>query len=141
MTTGLDFLDTTIQKTHKWLNQIKEDLGWEDDRRAYDTLRAVLQTLRDRLPVNEAANFAAQLPLLVRGIYFEGWDPAGKPVKIRHQDDFVQAVLDKIDWNTGEIDGYEATRAVFRVIADHVTEGEVKNVKDNLPEQIRGLWP
>jgi uncharacterized protein (DUF2267 family) len=137
----LDFIDTTVQKTHRWLNQLKEHLGWTEDRRAYEALRAVLHTLRDRLSVNEAANFAAQMPLLIRGIYFEGWDPSNKPVKIRHMADFADMVLSRIDWDTGDTDGAEITRAVFKVLSEHMTPGEIQKVKDNLPEDIKELFP
>jgi uncharacterized protein (DUF2267 family) len=139
--TGLDFIDTTVQKTHKWLNQLKDDLNWTDDQRAYEVLRAVLHTIRDRLPVYEAANFAAQMPLLVRGIYFEGWDPAGKPLKIRHVDDFADAVIGHLGGDTSDIDVIEAARAVFRVLNEHMTAGEIDNVKSNLPHDIKALWP
>jgi uncharacterized protein (DUF2267 family) len=72
--TGLDVFDQTLQKTNIWLKEIMDDLG-PDRQRAYHALRAVLHTLRDRLTVEEAAHLSAQLPLLVRGIYFEGWHP------------------------------------------------------------------
>jgi uncharacterized protein (DUF2267 family) len=63
-------------------------LGWEDKQKAYGALRAVLQALRDRLTVDEVAQLGAQLPVLISGIYYEGWDPASKPARIRHKSEF-----------------------------------------------------
>ena len=75
--TGLDVFDTTVHKTHVWLNDIMQELGWEDRHKAYLGLRTTLHALRDRLTVEETAQLAAQLPMLIRGLYYEGWDPRG----------------------------------------------------------------
>src|SRR5258706_13987050 len=80
--------DTTIRKTADWLRQIMQALGWENEQRAYLALRAVLHTLRDRLPIAEAAHLGAQLPMLIRGFYYDGWKPASKPLKL-HLDEFL----------------------------------------------------
>jgi len=73
--TGVAAFDSTIQTTNVWLHDIMERLGWQDRHRAYHALRAVLHALRDRLPVDQAAALGAQLPMLVRGFYYEGWHP------------------------------------------------------------------
>jgi len=66
------------------------DTNWQDPRKAYQALRSTLHTLRDRLTVDEVAQLAAQLPMLVRGFYYEGWDPTGKPLKVRDLESFSQ---------------------------------------------------
>ncbi|GIX16454.1 MAG: hypothetical protein KatS3mg119_0640 [Rhodothalassiaceae bacterium] len=139
--TGLEVFDETVQKTNIWLKEIMEELGLSR-RRAYEVLRAVLQSLRDRLTVDEAAHLSAQLPMLVRGIFFEGWHPAGTPHKWRSLDEFlaeVRAHMGSAD--VADIDLEEAARAVFGVIARHVSAGEVADVRQSLPEPVRRLWP
>jgi uncharacterized protein (DUF2267 family) len=70
-----------------------DELGWEDAHKAYQALRLVLHTLRDRLTVEEAVQFAAQLPMLVRGFYYEGWAPTGNPLKHRHKQEFLSNIF------------------------------------------------
>jgi uncharacterized protein (DUF2267 family) len=138
--TSLSPFDSTIQVTHVWLNDVQEDLGWEEVYRAYRALRAVLHALRDRLPVDQVAALAAQLPMLVRGFYYEGWHPHGKPLRERHKQDFLAHVAEAFgDEPPSELE--RVTRTVFRVLAEHVSAGEIESVKKCLPAELRSLWP
>ncbi|WP_439409079.1 DUF2267 domain-containing protein [Bradyrhizobium sp. DASA03076] len=136
---GLDVFDETIHKTNSWLKEIAQQLGLER-RGAYQVLRAVLHCLRDRLTVNEAADLGDQLPMLVRGIYYEGWHPAGKPEKIRSLEDFLDAITSRLQPQQ-PVDTEDAARAVFRTLEHQVSAGEIRQVIDNLPKTIRALWP
>ncbi|HET6467829.1 MAG TPA: DUF2267 domain-containing protein [Geminicoccaceae bacterium] len=138
-TTGLEVFDTTVQRTNIWLNEIAAQIG-PDRQRAYHVLRAVLHALRDRLTPDEAAHLSAQLPMLVRGLFFEGWHPAHKPDKDRSEEDFLHRVRAGM---TGiqPINAEAAATAVFRVVARHVTAGESAHVRDMLPKEVRRLWP
>ena len=123
MNTGLSAFDSTIQTTHIWLNELKNLLGCPDDpHRAYLALRAVLHALRDRLSVDEAASLAAQLPMLVRGFYYEGWHPHGKPARERKKEEFLAHV--RADFRQDpDVDPESVARAVFQLLASHVTAG------------------
>jgi len=103
-------------------------------------LRAVLHCPRDRLTVNEAAQLADQLPMLVRGIYYEAWHPAGKPEKIRSRDEFLSRISAHFS-RTRPINAEHAARAVFQVLQDHVSAGEIREVMEELPHEIRMLEP
>lgn len=135
--TNIDGIDTTIQKTNVWLKEIMEGLGWTDRNKAYIALRAVLHALRDRLPVDEAVNLGAQLPMLVRGIYYDQWRPHGRPIKYSRQGflDFVQC-----QFNEPDIDSEKITHAVFSVLARKVAQGEIQDIKQMLPKPMRELW-
>jgi uncharacterized protein (DUF2267 family) len=137
--TGLAAFDSTLQTTNIWLHDIQERLGWRDSHRAYHALRAVLHTLRDRLPVDQAAALAAQLPMLIRGFYYEGWHPHGKPVKERHKEEFLAHISEAFRENP-LVDPEEIVQAVFQVLSKHITRGEIERVKQSLPTEIRSLW-
>ena len=137
--TSLAAFDSTLQTTNIWLNDVLERLGWPDHLRAYHALRAVLHALRDRLPVDQAAALAAQLPMLVRGFYYEGWHPHGKPVKERHKQDFLAHIAAAFREGPA-VDPERVARAVFQVLSKHVTAGEIEGVKRSLPTELRSLW-
>jgi len=138
-TTGLDTFDTSLQKSNIWLKEIMEDQGWEDRHRAYLALRSVLHTLRDRLPPDEATDLGAQLPMLIRGLYYEGYKPSGKPTK-EHKEQFLSHVS-KAFQNDPEIDPERVVRSVLGLLARRVSEGEIKDVRGSLPKDIHDLWP
>jgi uncharacterized protein (DUF2267 family) len=103
-------------------------------------LRAVLFALRDRLAPTEAAHLAAQMPTLIRGIYYEGYRPADKPKTIRSRDEFLASINAHLK-NVRPIDSADAARAVFKVIQRHIAKGEIEEVKQALPQDIRELFP
>jgi uncharacterized protein (DUF2267 family) len=137
--TGLEVFDRTLQITNTWLGELMDAMHWNDRHKAYHALRAVLHTLRDRLPVNVAVHLGAQLPMLVRGLYYEGWHPADKPLKERSRDEFVAHVTEAFLFDV-EAEPERITRAVFRIMSKHITAGEAEKVKLVLPEPIRELW-
>ena len=144
-TTTIPVFQNTIRKTNEWLNEIMTLLDWDDRQRAYKALRAVLHTLRDRLTVEEATDLAAQLPMLIKGIYFDCWNPTGKPIKLKTTEEFVNAVNKSFPDpgfpEPGLVeDPQEITRAVLKVLASHVSPGEIKDVVGSLPESLRELW-
>jgi uncharacterized protein (DUF2267 family) len=138
--TGLDAFDRTIHKTNSWLKDVAEALDWQDRHRAYLGMRATLHALRDRLTAQEVAQLAAQLPMLIRGFYYEGWDPTGKPLKERHIEPFLARIAQEFR-GEDRVDPEQVARAVFAVLARRVTEGEIEDVRHVLPAEIRSLWP
>lgn len=142
---SVEAFDTTIQKTNEWLRDIANELGDDNRRHAYLALRGTLHAVRDFLPLDESAQFSAQLPMLVRGIYFEGWDPSDTPTKDRSRERFlgrVETALERALWNEDyPIDADQAARAVLRVISDRIAGGEMDQVRRVMPERIRELWP
>jgi uncharacterized protein (DUF2267 family) len=138
--TDLDVIETTLQKTNSWLNELMELLGWQDKHKAYLALRVTLHALRDRLTVEEVAQLAAQLPMLIRGFYYEGWDPTGKPLKERHKEQFLARIKQQFRGDD-RIDPEQVARAVFTVLSNRISEGEIEDIKHVLPAEIRDLWP
>jgi uncharacterized protein (DUF2267 family) len=138
-TTGQIGFDRTVQETNTWLNDISDAMG--DPRRsvAYHALRGTLFALRDRLPPAEVFDLSAQFPMLLRGLFFEGYRPQGKPEKM-HRDEFFERVQKELQ-SAGGANVENAVRAVFQVLDQHVGTGEIQDVRRALPADLRDLWP
>lgn len=139
----IEVFETTLKKSYEWLSDLNTLLGWKDSHRSYLALRATLHALRDRLPVDLGANFSSQLPMLIRGFYYEGWKPSATPVKGRSKQDFIELVALHLENTSLEYDEdlEKIIRSVFLVITHHISIGEIYHIKQALPDPIAKLFP
>jgi uncharacterized protein (DUF2267 family) len=138
---ALEIFDAPLQKTQIWLNELMSELHWDNKpQKTFLALRTALHALRDRLTVEEAVHLGAQLPILIRGFYYEGWTLTQKPVKERHKSDFLDHVA-RVFRDDDTVDPEKVMRAVFKVLARHISSGEIKDVKHVLPKSLQELWP
>jgi uncharacterized protein (DUF2267 family) len=138
-TTGLEVFDKTLHTTNQWLDEICAEIG-PDKHLAWHVLGAVLRSIRDELLIGQSAHLAAQLPLLIRGAYFDQYRPAAQPVAERSQEDFIARIRQELAGCRPVRPDLAAT-AVMRTLNRHITEGQVKKARDALPKGIRALWP
>ena len=136
--THLDILDRSVEKTCVWIDDLAEELGTDDRQHAYRVLRAFLHSLRDHISVNEAAQLAAQLPVFVRGVFYEGWDPSRTEIHVRDVDTFLRRIADEA-LLAGETEASFAAAAANRVISRHISLGEAESVLHVLPGHLRDL--
>jgi len=138
--TGIASLDNATHQVNVWLNELTDLMHWDDKQHSYRLLRSVLHALRDWMNPDEAADLGAQLPMLVRGIYYEGWNPSATPVTERNRDDFVTRL--QTDFKTDPLGNPDAAiTAVLTVIASHLNHGELIQVRDTMQKPLRELWP
>ena len=138
-TTALPVIDKTIQETNLWLKTLMNELGTEDRHDAYGALKAVLHALRDRIGPENAVHLGAQLPILVRGIYYEGWHPATTPTHERHVGPFLEHLADRLPLRLAE-HPEKTARAVFNLLWQKIDQGEVAKIIEILPVGLRELW-
>jgi uncharacterized protein (DUF2267 family) len=134
--TGVDSLDRSVEKTNAWLADVAAAFGTEDRRLAYKVTRSWLHTLRDRLPVQVAAHLAAQLPELLRGVFYEGWNPSRVPIKYGRGDYIARFVRE------AQIHVSEAPNALWLVTAalsKHISAGAIAEAKAVLPADVASL--
>jgi uncharacterized protein (DUF2267 family) len=137
---GLESIDHTVQVTHIWINELDARLHWNNKARAYRLLKSVLHGLRDSLQINEAVDLGAQLPTLLRGAYYEQWRPGAIRARGRSIEAFLAGVDESFQRdplpNTAQ-----AVMAVFQLLTKRISEGEIQDVRQMLPAEIRNVWP
>jgi uncharacterized protein (DUF2267 family) len=138
--TGDYTLDRIVHKANEWLDDLDARFGWQDKHKTYQAARTVLHVLRDRLQTNEAVQLGAQLPTLLRGIYYDGWQPEKTPTRQRKQEDFLQSVVEHYQGRDA-LEPRRLVEGVFGLLESRVSAGEIDDVKAELPDSLLELWP
>lgn len=136
-----DLIESTIQTSRRWFHELREklDLPEEEAGRAFHALRAGLHAIRDRLPTSEAIHLGAQLPTLVRGIYYDGFRLTNDESKIRSRPEMIQRVQRELEPDK-RLSALAVLEAVIALIEAHVSAGEIDKVVSTLPKPIAELW-
>lgn len=137
---GLEVIDHSVHQTHEWINELAARLGWVSKRSALRLMRVTLRHIRDHLLADEAAQFSAQLPVVIRGFFYEGWVPKLTPIRERRHQDFLSFIGNAMQ-ETEEYNGSADLKCVFDLLNSRISRGEVEDVRANLPKDIRDLWP
>lgn len=133
-------LDSTLQQANNWLRAVMERLGTDDAHTGHAAMRVALHALRDRIGPENAAHLGAQLPTVIRGIYYDGWHLSSTPMKERHKQQFLDHVRKELRTGTA-IDPEAAVGAVFEVVTEKTAEGEAVKLARLFPKEMRELWP
>ena len=140
MAGAADVIDRTLQTTRTWLAEIQERLRTADAGQAYKALEATLHAVRNRLGPRSATALGEQLPLLIRGIYYQGWNPLAEPNQERRLASFLELVSRAV--NGGQpLEAEASVRAVLEVLCRHLPADETRRVEQAFPQELRRLWP
>jgi uncharacterized protein (DUF2267 family) len=131
--------DDDVIQPRTLLNEVMDDQG-PDRQTAWHILGAVLRAVRDNLPAELAAHLGSQLPLLVRGAYYDQYQPDKQPMRMRSQGEFLGRIEEEMAFSR-PVNAAEAVRSVFAVLEAHVDPGQLRKVREALPAEIRALWP
>jgi uncharacterized protein (DUF2267 family) len=137
--TGYASFSTTVDKANHILAQIEDAYGWPKERRgqSYAALRSVLHALRDRMTVEQSAHFAAQLPMVIRGMFYEGWEPSHVPQKMSG-DEFRQRVREGFSYNV--VGGTDPlVKNVLHALRHYVGDGEWSNITTTMPKELASI--
>lgn len=138
--TGIAALDGATQQANIWLNDLDQIAHLDSKQSAYRLLRATLHTLRDWVNADQAADLGAQLPVLLRGIYYEGWNPSAKAKHPRNKDAFVADV--QSEFKADPLRNPDlAIGAVFVLLNKHAGSGQLTQMRNALQKPLRELWP
>ena len=132
-------LSIAVKATDDWIDDLQSRLSWHDRERVYHALLAALHAVRDSLPRDEAVFIGAQLPPLLRGLYYEGWHPSRRGAA-RSRTAFLERIHDSLHRDPG-IDPEQVARAVFAMLAARLPAAEVEDAKAATPKSLHNLWP
>lgn len=130
-------------KGNELVNHLASDLGVPRDQAAR-ILRSVLHALRNRITLDENFDLLAQLPLVLKAVYVDGW----KPPKTVNQSSHLKDFLDEIRYADAQLAAYDfgndakaksMVLGVFRVLAQFVSAGELNDVVAGLPLEIKNF--
>ncbi|MEY3243621.1 MAG: hypothetical protein RIR11_5060 [Bacteroidota bacterium] len=115
-----------------------------DSIRAFRLTRAVLHTLRNRLPTATSLHLISQLPMLIKAVYVDGWKITDDYKFIRNVGDFIEAIREEggvslMSDFVSDTEVIQAVQAVFIVLKKHVSEGEIEDVLATLPKVLRSV--
>lgn len=140
--TGTRLFDRSLHKTNIWLKEVMELMNWQNRERALSVLRCTLHSLRDILPTQEIPHLGAQLPVLVRGLYYENWHIHPEPLRLNSVNEFYELVREKLGRGSVRFRNDElrkAIRACLFVVTEHVSAGEIYDIKSLLRRNLRDL--
>ncbi len=130
----------TLNLTPDWIEEVMKEMNRDDFHKAYIALKTVLHAVRDRINPDVVMDLGAQLPMLIRGFYFEGYNLSYKPEKIRHREEFLEKLHQGRTALQNE-DPEAVLGAVLKVIHNRITTGEIEDVRESFPRQLESLWP
>ena len=138
--------DKYVQKANLLIKEIAEELKLGEDRpKAYRIFKAVLHALRNKISTEESLQLISQLPMLIKGVYVDGWKLNPNAQKARTVEDFLEdvkkeeGVIGEWDFEDDEI-GLAYVMGVFKVLSRHVSEGEIEDIRRVFPEDMRFLF-
>ena len=124
-----------------WLHDLRMELGTSDEKRAYEAFLFVCHALRDRVTQEHVANLGNQLPLFARGLFYDDWHPAQKPLKTKNQRAFLTEVYKMYGGRLPYSDIEKTVRSMFKFLAGYLPMQEARSLRSHLPAPIQGLWP
>ncbi|BCG97409.1 MULTISPECIES: DUF2267 domain-containing protein [unclassified Mesorhizobium] len=131
--------NNALEVTQNWISDLMWRLGWDDRERVYQALIATLHALRDCLDCEHAVYMGARLPALLRGFYYEGWNPDGR-AKVRNRNSFLERIHSGVQRDPA-VDPEVVARLVLGQFIDRLTTAEVERAKAATPRMLHNLWP
>jgi len=143
--TGTRNLDEAVHKVNSWLKELMSDMNWDNRERALSAFRAALHALRDVLPLHETVHFSAQLPLIFKGIYYDGWVPKDIPSReVNTASEFYDLVREKLGAGAAKMGNNTIkcfTHSILKSLTLHMGENELRKIKSVLRENVRDIIP
>ncbi len=131
--------DAPLEEGCNWVDTVSEQLGTSYKRSGYAALRAALHAIRDSLLIGQAVRLGEQLPILIRGIYYEGWDPKKGGARVTGSSEFIEVIRHDLRGHAELTDAEATLRATFGALGQLLPVQEFEAILKVLPADIREL--
>ncbi len=128
---------------NQFLSQLADELNMPNDKeRALRMLKSVLHSLRNRISPEESSQFFAQLPMMIKAIYVDGWQIGKHQKRISNFDEFVSEVYELGGGYKGitfgdRMEAERAIQSVLKVLKQYISEGEFNDVLVSMPAKLQ----
>jgi uncharacterized protein (DUF2267 family) len=134
------------EEANSFFKEVAQELQIpEDTELAARVTTAVFHTLRERITVEESMHLISNLPMILKGIYVDGW----KIMKHVYNADTLEEFLNEVRQHaprTGDHDfggkqmAKDTVKAVISVLRRYLDEGEIRHIQEQLPEGVAALF-
>ncbi|HEV8286179.1 MAG TPA: DUF2267 domain-containing protein [Chitinophagaceae bacterium] len=138
----VNVFDNHCQEANRFIKDLALQLGSPDDTdHAIRILRCVFKALRRRIIPDESLHIISQLPLILKGLYVDGWDINEPLSEAKTFDEFLFDIRNNtetsasVDFANDELARKKIT-TVFSALKEFVSEGELNHIRDELPKEI-----
>ncbi len=138
--------DKYAQEGNEFVHHLANELGHPDNLgQTGIILRSVLHAFRDRITVSESLDFAAQLPMFLKGIYMDNWKYKEKPERLKTMEEFVQYVEEEqAKYGETEFDWKKSTTEIIEIVLKtlkdrYISDGELEDLYSQLPQDIENV--
>jgi len=134
------------EEANLFIKELAITLGHPNDiGRAGILLCSVLHTLRDSISLRESIQLIAQLPVFLKGVYVDNWKYSEHPEKLTSVKEFKDRVKQKQDeYGENDFDWPLSTedliRKVLEQLSQYISEGEAKEIIDQLSSEVKTLF-
>jgi uncharacterized protein (DUF2267 family) len=139
---ALNFNQYAVE-ANTFMKEYAEKLNIEDKNKAARILSAVLHGLREVISTEESLQLIAQFPMFLKAVYVNGWS-SHKKQKVKTMVEFID-LINNFDGVTSVYDfgsDAEATKYIkttFLVLRKYVSIGELKDIRTELPKELKSL--
>jgi uncharacterized protein (DUF2267 family) len=136
-------------KGNEILNRISEELKVSRDS-AFLILCAVLHTTRNHLSMEESLKLLSHLPMALKGIYVNNWNPFHSANRIYHVKqllDEVRGYDKKFQWDDFGNDetAIKKIKTVYKILRSYMLPGDTQDIMYTMPSDLNefiwdGAW-
>ena len=137
----VNLFDKQCQEANHFIKDLAMQLGTpEDIDHAVRVLRYVFRALRRRLVPDESLHIVSQLPLILKGIYVDGWNIYEPLSEAKTFDEFLYDIRNNERKADVDFTNYDLAKkkisAVFNALKKIISGGELDHFRDELPKEL-----